>query len=125
MKNFKKLHIWQKGIAIAIKSLHFSRTMPADQKFGLSGQINRAAISIPSNIAEGSSRSSEKEYCRFIEIALGSAFELETQLLITESANFGSADLRNELFFDLDKEQKMLMGFKRILTGKDQSKDSK
>ena len=58
--------------------------MPAEERFGISSQLKRSAISIPSNIAEGSSRSSEKEFLRFIEIALGSAFELETQIILAK-----------------------------------------
>lgn len=74
-------------------------------------QLTKAAVSIPSNIAEGSSRSSSKDYNRFLEISLGSSFELETQLLIAEAVNFGEKELRNNLMKDIDEEQKMLMGF--------------
>lgn len=66
-------------------------------------------MSIPSNIAEGSSRSSEKEYNRFVEISLGSTFELETQLLIAAAVNFGEEDIRNQILKDIDEEQKMLI----------------
>jgi four helix bundle protein len=90
MKNFKELKIWQKGFDIAVKSFDLVNTFPKEQKFGISSQITKCAVSIPSNIAEGSSRFSEKDYCRFIEISLGSTFELETQLLIAKAANFGN-----------------------------------
>ena len=69
------------------------------------------AVSIPSNIAEGSSRVSEKDYNRFIEIALGSSFELETQLLIAEAANFGNPSACKEILLNIDEEQKMLRSF--------------
>lgn len=82
MKNFKELRIWQKGIEIAVKSYKATETFPEQEKFGITSQITRAGVSIPSNIAEGSSRKSVKDYARFIEISLGSSFELETQLLI-------------------------------------------
>lgn len=111
MKNFKLLKIWQKGMEIATTSFKLAKTFPADQKYGLVSQITRAAVSIPSNIAEGSSRKSEKEYGRYIEISLGSAFELETQLLIAESLNYGDAILRTELLKTLDEEEKMLISF--------------
>lgn len=62
---------------------------PKKEKYGISSQITKAAVSIPSNIAEGSSRTSERDYCRFIEISLGSSFELETQLLIADAVNYG------------------------------------
>ena len=88
MLNYKKLLIWQKGIDIAVKTIVFAKTLPPDEKFGLSIQMHKAGISIPSNIAEGSSRKSQKDYYRFIEIALGSAFELETQVLISQAVNY-------------------------------------
>lgn len=95
MKDFKKLQIWQKGIEIVKLCYKLTEQLPSTEKFNLVSQINRAAISIPSNIAEGSSRRSERDYFRFLEIALGSCFELETQLLIlvelglTNSENVG------------------------------------
>lgn len=70
-----------------------------------------AAVSIPSNIAEGCSRSSDKDYNRFVEISLGSSFELETQLLISQALNFGEKNLTAEILKDLDEEQKMLISF--------------
>ena len=92
MKNFKQLRVWQKGLEIALASYELVQAFPKEERYGLSSQITRAAVSIPSNIAEGSSRGSEKDYNRFLEISLGSCFELETQLrLIWEViANFCS-----------------------------------
>ena len=111
MKNFKELKIWQKGFDIAVKSFSLIGTFPKEEKFGISSQITKSAVSIPSNIAEGSSRFSEKDYYRFIEISLGSTFELETQLLVAKAANFGSHELRDEILKDLDEEEKMLISF--------------
>jgi len=111
MRNFKQLKIWQKGFDLAVKSFRLTSSFPTDQKFGISSQITKSAVSIPSNIAEGSSRLSEKDYCRFIEISLGSSFELETQLLIAKAANFGSGELVTEILNDVDEEQKMLISF--------------
>jgi four helix bundle protein len=115
MKNFKQLKIWQKGVAIAAKSFELTRSFPKEEKFGLSIQLTRAAVSIACNIAEGSSRRSQKEYLHYIEIALGSAFEMETQVLIAETVNYGNPALRAELINDLDEEQKMLISFEKIL----------
>jgi four helix bundle protein len=115
MTNFKQLKIWQKGFAIAVNSLKLTAAFPIEERFGLSGQINKAAISIPSNIAEGSSRSSQKDYNRFIEISLGSSFELETQLLISQEVNYGDGALRSIILKDLIEEQKMLSSFSRQL----------
>jgi four helix bundle protein len=111
MRNFKELKIWQKGFDIAVKSLKLVSSFPKEEKFGISSQITKAAVSIPSNIAEGSSRSSERDYNRFIEISLGSGFEVETQLLIAAAVNFGNEELRNDILKDIDEEQKMLISF--------------
>jgi four helix bundle protein len=111
MKNFKQLLVWQKGFDIAIQSFQLTRHFPAEVKFGLSSQITKSAVSIPSNIAEGSSRASEKEYIRFLEISLGSSYELETQLLISEAINYGPKDLRDLLMLAVIQEEKMLIGF--------------
>jgi four helix bundle protein len=82
MRNFKELKIWQKGFQIAINSYKITEAFPKQEKFGLCAQINRAGYQFPSNIAEGNSRTSDKDKNRFIEISLGSCFELETQFLI-------------------------------------------
>lgn len=84
MRDFRKLDIWEKGISLVKEVYVCSGNLPSEEKFGLKSQLCRAAISIPSNIAEGASRSGDKEFCRFLEIAMGSAFELETQLIIIE-----------------------------------------
>jgi four helix bundle protein len=86
-------------------------SFPKEEKYGLSLQVTKAAISIPSNIAEGSSCQNEKDYNRFIQIALGSSFELETQLLIAQEVNFGHADLRSNILAMLNEEQRMLVNF--------------
>ncbi|MDB5209776.1 MAG: four helix bundle protein [Sediminibacterium sp.] len=111
MKNFKGLKVWQKGFDIAVASFKLTESFPTQERFGLSSQITRAAVSIPSNIAEGSSRSSEKDYKRFLEIALGSGFELETHLLIAEKACYGPKEVRDQMLKEVDEEQKMLIAF--------------
>ena len=93
MRNFKELKIWQRGFQIAVNSFRITQTFPNQERFGLALQINRAGVSIPSNIAEGSSRTSDKDYSRYAEISLGSAFELETQLLIAKAVNYGDVSL--------------------------------
>ena len=111
MRNFKQLLIWQKGFQIAVKSFQLTSAFPKEEKFGLTTQLTRAAVSIPSNIAEGSSRTSSKDYNRFLEISLGSSFEMKTQLMIAEAVNFGEKEKRDELLKEIDEEQKMLMSF--------------
>jgi four helix bundle protein len=85
--------------------------LPIQEKFGLISQINRAAISIPSNIAEGSSRNSDKDYKRFIEIALGSTFELETQLLLIKQLELADFEKIDQLIDLIIFEQKMFSRF--------------
>lgn len=115
MRNFKELRIWQKGIDIAVKTFQYADTLPREEKFGISQQMTRAGVSIPSNIAEGSSRKSEKDYARFIEISLGSSFELETQLIIAEKLSKGNQQLLTELKVDIADQQKMITGFQQKL----------
>src|SRR5690349_22348513 len=95
MRNFKQLLIWQKGFQISIDAFKLVSSFPREERFSLSNQITRAAVSIPSNIAEGSSRSSEKDYNRFLELALGSAYELETQVLIASAVDYGDRLIRD------------------------------
>lgn len=108
MKNFKELRIWQKGFEIAVQCYKLTHTFPHTEKYGLSAQINRAAVSISSNIAEGSSRSSDKDYCRFVEIALGSLFELETQLHIAQELKLGNQAMLAQILLLIIEEQKMI-----------------
>lgn len=115
MRNFKELRIWQKGIEIAVKTFKLTQTFPTEDKYGISQQMNKCGVSIPSNIAEGSSRRSEKDYARFIEISLGSSFELETQLIIAEKLSKGNQQLLVELKADISDQQKMLTGFQQKL----------
>lgn len=111
MKNFKKLKVWQQGFQIAINTYKLTKDFPSDEKYGLTSQVNRASISISSNIAEGSRRRSEKDYHRFLEIALGSCFELESQLLIASKLKFDVKGKIDDLLQQIDEEQKMLMAF--------------
>jgi len=116
MRNFKELKIWQKGFKISINNFRITETFPANERFGLTSQINRAGVSIPSNIAEGSSRTSRKEYNHYIEIALGSCFELETQLLIAKELKYGNQVLLTETLAEITEEEKMLTAFSNTLT---------
>ena len=115
MKNFKQLRIWQQGLEIAVDRYRLVDSFPREERFTLASQITRAAVSIPSNIAEVSSRTSNKDYNRFLEISLGSSFELETQLLISKAANLGDKLLVENILNKIDEEQKMIMAFMRKL----------
>jgi four helix bundle protein len=111
MKNFKVLKIWQVGINISVLTYRFAHTLNKEDRYYFAPQIVRAAISIPSNIAEGASRRSQKDNGRFIEIALGSSFELETQLIIAKANKMGNLDLIQEVLKLIVQEQKMIQGF--------------
>jgi len=87
MKNFKKLIVWNKGIDLTVSIYSLVKKLPLEEKFELSSQLRRSAVSIPSNISEGASRKSDKDNARFVEIALGSSFELETQIIIAQKTN--------------------------------------
>lgn len=82
MRNFRELEIWKEGMGVTTDIYKITNLMPTEEEYGLKRQLRRAAVSIPSNIAEGCSRSSQRDYIRFLEISLGSAFESETQLMI-------------------------------------------
>ena len=115
MRNFRELKIWQKGFEIAVDTYELTASFPSSEKFGICSQMTRAAVSIPSNVAEGSSRKSEKDYNRFIEISLGSSFELETQLLIAKAVAYGDRVQTDNLLVKLNEEQRMLASFMNSL----------
>ena len=110
MKDFKKLNVWQKSIELVTLVYKISKNFPNEEKYGLTSQVTRSAVSIPSNIAEGSSRFSERDYFRFLEIALGSAFELETQLIIVEKLEIVNSTEISGLIDHTKTVQKMLSG---------------
>ncbi|MCX8492433.1 MAG: four helix bundle protein [Cyclobacteriaceae bacterium] len=111
MKNFKKLRIWQKGMDLVLFTYKQADQLPKEEEFGLGSQMTSAAISIPPNIAEGGARNSKKDYVRFLEYSLGSAFELETQVMAVDMLNYGERELRDLILAGIDEEQKMLQSF--------------
>jgi four helix bundle protein len=111
MKDFKKLTVWNQGISLVVSIYKLSSTFPKEEKYSLCDQMKRSAISIPSNISEGCSRNSEKEKSRFLEIALGSSFELETQLLICQRLGYLNQIDLEILIESIAQTQRMLSGF--------------
>ena len=109
--NFKKLNIWQEGLGLVVKTYKMTNTFPSKEKYGLISQLNRCSVSIPSNIAEGTSKSSEKHFRTFLEISLGSAFEWETQIIIAEKLKYISSDEFEDLESRITQLQKMISGF--------------
>ncbi|HEY0742309.1 MAG TPA: four helix bundle protein [Chryseosolibacter sp.] len=108
MRNFSEMIIWNQGIDLAVKIYRITKQLPLEERFGLTSQLNRAAVSIPSNIAEGCSRRSEEDFARFLEHSLGSAYEVETDLVIAERIGY----LQNEVVVDclnsLQSEQRQI-----------------
>ena len=87
MRNFRNLQVWAEAMEIVKDVYHITEKLPKDEKFGLTSQMRRAAISIPANIAEGSSRRTSVDFARFLDIALGSSFELETYIELIEKVH--------------------------------------
>lgn len=116
IKNFKELKIWQKGIEIVKEVYVLTRLFPKEELYGLTSQMRRAAVSIPSNIAEGFKRNHNKEFQQFLHISLGSAAELETQFIIAKELRFID-DGRTDLIFEkLDHLSKMISALLNKMT---------
>jgi four helix bundle protein len=112
--NFKKLKIWQMGMELSRLTLDLTDTFPTYEKYGLKSQMDRCVISIPSNIAEGSSRTN-KSFSHFLDISLGSSFELQTQILLANHRKYLS-DEKTEIFeIKIEEFQKATMVFQNTL----------
>jgi four helix bundle protein len=84
MRNYRELQVWQKGIDIVIEVYRITEHLPKEEKFNLISQLNRAAVSVPSNIAEGCGRGTDAAFIQFLEYAIGSVFEIETQIFVIQ-----------------------------------------
>lgn len=113
LKNYKELIVWQRSMELVFEIYLITKQMPNEEKFGLCSQMQRAAVAIPSNIAEGAGRSHSKEFMQFLGISFGSSAELETQILISKKLynfiNFDRAEVLNT------EVQKMLNGLLKKL----------
>ena len=115
MFNFEKLEVWHKAVSFADLVYSITHTFPPAERFGLTNQIRRAAVSIASNIAEGSSRSSKVDFCRFIEIAAGSVFEVVSQATIAKRQKLVSATDYQRLYAAAQEQSRMLSGLRKSL----------
>jgi four helix bundle protein len=115
-RGYRDLLVWQKGMVLAKKTYGLTRTFPSEEKFGLVSQMRRAAVSIPSNIAEGLARKSTAEFVQFISMAEGSLAELDTQLQLSVDLGFAKALEAGHLFQALWELKRMLNGLRRMLT---------
>lgn len=118
MFNFEKLDVWQKSLDFADAIYMATQRFPEEELFGLTNQMRRAAISVSSNIAEGSSRSSHADFARFTEIATGSLFETVSQCIIAKRRNLLSDEDFNALYHAAERIGKMLSGLRNSLVFK-------
>ncbi len=117
-RSYQDLDVWKKGLAIAKFMYQATANFPVDERFGLTNQMRRAAVSIPSNIAEGHARLSTAEFQRFISIAMGSIAELETQILLSADLGFLTEAITQEALRQLDEIGKMARGLHRSLANR-------
>lgn len=113
--NFRNLKVWQLAMELVTDIYVQTASFPDYEKFGLSSQLRRSAISVPSNISEGSAKSSERDFVRFLEMSLGSSFEVETQLLIAGNLDMLTENALSENLNKLHEVQKMIVGLIKSL----------
>jgi four helix bundle protein len=118
MKTHKDLNVWQESISLVTLIYEKTKSFPKDELFALTSQIRRSAISIPSNIAEGAARESNKEFLRFLFISQGSISELDTQLIIANNLKFLSKEDYSLISEKLSEIRKMLSGLIKFRKGK-------
>ena len=116
MNNYKELKVWQKSVDLAVKIYKSTKDFPREEIYGLTSQIRRSAVSIPSNIAEGAGRNSKKDFNNFLGISNGSSCELETQLIIANRIDFLSDANLESLQKDIIEIQKMNWSLQKSLT---------
>mgnify|MGYP001589293673 CR=1 FL=1 len=116
MRNFKELLVWQKSIDVVVLVYKPTKAFPDEERYGLVNQMRRSAVSIPSNIAEGHMRSTNKDFGLFVSIARGSCAELETQILISHQLVYFDQETYNQLTNRIEEIAKMLSVFHAKLT---------
>ena len=115
MHNYNNLQIWQQAMDLVEDIYKLTASFPTEEKFGLVSQMTRAAVSIPSNIAEGAGRNSDKDFAHFISIAIGSLYELNTQIVLSERLGYINQSQSQELQKKLDNLQRKSVSFKSKL----------
>jgi len=116
MHNFRQLRIWIDSVDLTKDIYLLTQKFSTEHRFGISSQLYRAAVSIPSNIAEGSARKSEKDFSHFLSMSLGSAFELETQLIIAEQCDLATDVDYQKLLVRIQALQKQIKAFSNTIT---------
>ncbi|MEI7585786.1 four helix bundle protein [Runella sp.] len=115
MHNFKQLKVWQKSVDLAVDTYLLTKNFPPEEKYSLTQQINRSAVSIPSNIAGGAGRNNSKEFNNFLGIAAGSSCELETQLIIAHRIGMINSNDSESIISQLSEIQKMIFKLQQSL----------
>lgn len=115
MHNFKELKVWQKSRKLVKEVYLITKKFPKEEQYGLTSQVRRAAVSIPSNIAEGCGRKTDKDTKRFFDIAQGSSFEIETQIILAHDLGFISRKETAKIWRKIEEVQKMIRGFSQSL----------
>ena len=118
LKSYKELKVWQKAYNLCIEIYKITRTFPKEELYGLTSQIRRAAVSVPSNIAEGYGRKTTPDYLRSLYIAYGSSCELETQILLSGDLGLMKAEALNKLQADLGEVERMLKALIKAVENK-------
>jgi len=118
VSNYKKLQVWQNGMELVRRVYRLTKAFPKREAFGLSSQLQRAAVSVPANLAEGHTRATTKEYLRYVVMAHGSLAELETLLLIAVDLQYTTAEAVTELTQLCDVTGRMLGSLRRKLRNK-------
>ena len=116
--NHKELEVWKKSVALVSLIYHVTDSFPDNEKFGITTQMRRAAVSIPSDIAEGAARNRDKELVHFLYISLGSVAEVETLLTISSELKFLNQTILKEIISNLEEIKKMLLGLINYLKKK-------
>jgi four helix bundle protein len=120
VQDFRQLQVWQKSHQLVLLVYRTTQAFPANEIYGLTNQMRRASVSVPSNIAEGSGRGSDKDFARFVQIAIGSISELEYQTLLARDLGYINANTYNELAVQITEAKRMLIGLHKKLTAKSQ-----
>ncbi len=115
VRTHRDLDVWKKSIDLVTLIYKYTAEYPKDEVYGLTSQIRRCAVSIPSNIAEGSARTTRKDFSHFLAIALGSVAELETQLIISRNLNYLSEAVLDELISELISIRRMTLGLRKSI----------
>ena len=115
VRTHRDLDVWKKSIDLVTSIYKFTADYPKDEMYGLTSQIRRCAVSIPSNISEGSARTTKKDFSHFLAIALGSIAELETQLIISKNLNYLPDSVLNELMSELISIRRMTLGLRKSI----------